>query len=357
VRQSRPLLVLTALEPAEVEAAALGEVGRLVERMLARRTGWPEINVRLKANEVRVRSDAGSLAIVDLDGRVAAVGRKESSGGKAVAEAVAALDFRPSDAGPGDKASIRVTRVRGLSPRPAELDPALEIVFDTGSTPLPCSLGAGAAEGWTLLGPASRFLGSVEAARQPEGWTYRLRGRFSAVDLGRAFADRFPPHRFSGMAQLTVEDAIFAQGRLRDYRGQLHARDGRYTRSLIESAAKSLGLSSTLRPNDPAEFNYDRLAAELVLDARGLQLRGLLGSNAAIMQDGVGDVLLGSRHQPVSIATLVRILVPGADPRAGAHSTGELLASRLPIPEILPSADGDRIIPVASYPDAEGTQR
>lgn len=355
-RQSRPLLVLTALEPAEVEAAALGEVEGLVERVLARRAGWPEANLQLKAHEVRVRSEAGPLVLVELDGRLVTGVTKESPGRPGLAEAVAELDFRPSDAGPGEKAAIRVTRVRRLSPA-AGLDPAVEIVFDTGSAPLPCSLLAGSVEGLALLGPRSRFLGSVQAVQRPEGWSYRVQGRFSAVDLERVFADRFPPHRLSGLAQVTVKHAALAGGRLEEFRGQVHARDGSVTRSLIESAARSFGLTSGLRPSDPAEFSYDQLAAELALDARGLQVWGLADDRAAIVRDQEGSILSGTRYQPVLVPTIVRMLVPDADPAAGASSAGALLARRLPIPGALPSAESSPIIPVASRPGGEDARR
>ena len=356
-RPSRPLLVLTALEPAEVEAAALGEVGRLVGRVLARRAGWPDANLQLKAHEVRVRSEAGPLVLVELDGRVSTAVTQEASGRPAISETAAELDFRPSDAGPGEKAAIRVTRVRILSPPAGEPDPVTEVVLDTGSTPLPCSLLAGSVEGLALVGPKSRFLGSVRAVQRSEGWSYRLQGRFSAVDLGRLFADRFPPHRLSGLAQVTVKQALLADGRLQEFRGEVHARDGTVTRTLIESAARSLGLTSGLRAGDPAQFRYDQLAAELALDARGLQVRGLLDDRAAIVCDQEGAILSGTRYQAVPVPTLVRALVPNADPAAGGSSAGEMLARRLPIPAILPSVQGAAIIPVASQSGADGSRR
>jgi hypothetical protein len=175
--------------------------------------------------------------------------------------------------------------------------------------------------------------------------------------LGRLSAGRFPPHRLSGVAQVTVKQALLAEGRLQEFRGQVQARDGTVTRSLIESAARSLGLSSGLRPGDPKEFRYDQLAAELALDARGLQVRGLVDGRAAIVCDREGTILSGALYQPVPVPMLVQALVPDADPAARGSSAGELLARRLPMPAVLSPAGSSPIIPVAARPGGENEHR
>jgi hypothetical protein len=320
--RSRPSLVMTASEP-ELDAAALGQVWELIERVLAGRAGSSEVHVRLAADQLTLRSAESPQKLTEVQGRI------ETLPAKAQADFL----FRLAELPTPEPVQIRIGRNRQTEP------PTTGFGLYTGGGALPCSWLAPGLPEFEAFGPQSRFRGYFWASRTPEGWDGELTGQFSDVDLERLVADRFS-HTLRGSGQLTIQTARFRQGRLDQAAGSLLAGPGVISRSLLSAAALHLDMIPGLAPNTPgALLAYEELALGFRIDPRGLQLRGgcAPSGSGVVLAGPYGPLLAEPVSQPLPVAALVQTLVPEGKAHAPATRQTGWLLGRLPVPDGLPT--------------------
>ena len=335
--QGRPKtsLVLIASQP-EIEAAAVDQLRELLGRMLRRRTGRPQMDVRLAAGQLTLRSAGGSQTLTELEGSI------ESFPDGARAEG----SFRLAGIDTPQPIRIRLVRNRQTTP------PADGFELDTGGGAVPCDLLAMGLPCLEQLGPRSRLRGYIWAnqiggGRSSAGWTGELTGQVFDLDLDDLVTGHFP-HKLSGAARLTVQSARFRGDRLEEATGTLVAGPGVISRSLIDAAVEQLGLARGAEPEAPGDLvPYGQLALAFLIDSRGLQLQGACSASApgAILVDRQGRLLGEPVLQPQPVVALLRTLVPASEVQVPAVRQADWLIGLLPIPEIVPLEDAQRAVP------------
>jgi hypothetical protein len=312
----RSSLVLAASQP-EIEAAELGEVWRLVDRMLTRRAGCDEIELRLVAGELTLKAAGASSTLRDVEGRVEIL----------KAGTQAELVFGRADDPAAGPAHIRVGRNCQITP------PATQLELDTGGGPLPCPVLASQLGALGDLGAGSRFCGSLRVVETPDGLSGELAGLLSDVNLDRLVSDRFP-HKLSGTADVKIQNARFERGRLETAAGSLIAGPGVVSRSLLDSAVQCLGLTGEPRPPGEELVPFHQIAMEFCLDERGLQLRGTCPArpSGTLFVDSQGRLLGEPAAQPMLATALVRTLVPASEIQVPATRETAWIIHRLPMP-------------------------
>jgi len=314
--QSRRSLVLVATQ-AEIEAAELNHVWRLVQGILACRGACSHSDVRLAADELVLRRGETSHRLTELRGRL------ERLSGVSRADA----SFRLAELDTPEPVQIRIARNHQAEP------PATGLGIHTGGGALPCSLLALGLSELEALGPQSRFRGTIWANEAPEGWSGELLGEFIDVDL-EGLVTRHFPHTLRGTAQVTIQGARFRRGRLDEATGSLLAGPGAISRSLVDAAADRMGMIAGLEPNSPGQLlPYDQLGLAFSIDPRGLQLRGLCpaGSPGTILTGRRAPLLGEPVSQPVPVAALLETLMPAREVQVPATPQIDWLIRRLPV--------------------------
>ncbi len=334
------LLVLTASQP-QLETDALGRLGQLIHSILQRRTGRPDVDVRLTAREVTLHCGKDSLTLTDLHG-----GIDTSSVG-----AQAQIAFRPVGVDSPDPVRVRLWRNRQTNP------PSSGFELDTAAVALPWNLLAAGPVELDPLGPRCRFRGYIWAnqtpgSRSPNDWDGELTGQLLDVDLDRLVTDRFP-HKLSGTAEVTIQPARFHRGRLEEAAGIVTAGPGVIGRSLIDAAVERLGLVRNAQPSttgDPGDLvPYEQLSVGCILDSDGLRLQGrcAMPSPGAILVDRRGRLLSEPRLQPQPVVALLQMLVPHSEVQVPATCQTDRLMRRLPVPQIVRPTGVEPIAPRA----------
>jgi hypothetical protein len=306
----RPAVVLAAPN-VEVEAAGAGRLWQILQQNLRLQCGRPEIEVRVKLGEVAIRGGEHLLALANVEGGIGTL-----SGG---VQAVASFHM----AGLATTAPVRVRLVRNRQLRP----PADRIELDTAGTPLPCPLLALAIPQAAMLGPTSRFAGSIASHQTAGGWEGEISGQCLGIDLDRLVSDHCP-HRLTGLADVTIRRARFRGGRWEEATVLLTSGPGVIGRGLLEAAAAQLRLSGAW-PQTPAGelLRYEQLSVAITLDARGLWLRGLCqnAEPGTILRAGQVRLLGEPPSQPQPISAIVWALLPaGGEPVPGSRQADEL---------------------------------
>jgi hypothetical protein len=190
----------------------------------------------------------------------------------------------------------------------------------------------------------------------------QIAGVLSGVDLDALVSEQFP-HRLSGLADIRIDEATFAAGKLTAARGTFEASGGAVSRSLLAAAAEHLGLTAAERAlAGPAEqLGFRRLAV-------GFELRGtalLLSGQADPRQDNVvmatasGPLLASPPGHAVPAIQLLRTLLPESGFQVPATRQTERLLSLLPLPEA-PAAIATRLpphVPTRLAPSAADSPR
>jgi hypothetical protein len=161
-----PLLTLRAVQP-EINAAALEEFRRLVDRVLAGRAGPLDGRICFAAETMVIRSDRGPQTFSEVEGVVET--RPQGT--------LATVEFRfPGQSAP--KTCLYVGRDR------QQATPASFVKLDTEGNDLPCSVLALAADG---QGPPTRgqFCGDIYGCETADGWDVQVHGQFDRSELER----------------------------------------------------------------------------------------------------------------------------------------------------------------------------
>jgi hypothetical protein len=318
-QKTRPCLIFSATD-AQLDAAGLKHAWRLMQDALGRRLGAEAVDVGLSADQLAFPCGPQPRALADV--------RLSISTTEEGAEAIAT--FRLDGAEASEPPSLRIVR-QCRDSGGQKTAPATVAILQTGATPLPCSLFASIAPWVESLGSKSHFCGSFAMSETADGG---LRGELIDVDFERLVERRFG-HRLSGTARIKVENAEFQQGRLQQITGSISCASGsrEIGRTLLDSLSQHLGLTRgpDVNPSRPA-LPYDQLGLWFSVDARGLELRGLIGSGV-ILADHYGPLLGQPEWQPQPLAALVRALVPPSDSQVPATRQADALLGSLPLPE------------------------
>ena len=178
--QARTTVLLTVPE-GEIEAKSLDRFGQLIECLLQNQAGWGDMDVRLAAGAVTLRSGDNSQTLADVEATIEAV-----SGGGPGQGRFPPGRFRDTgdDEGP----------THSQSP-----DQAARLWAGTRhrAHSLPCDLLAAGLTELKTLGPASRFCGHLWATQTPGGWTTNCQGKVSPPDPSPPVVD---PDRAESLA-------------------------------------------------------------------------------------------------------------------------------------------------------------
>jgi hypothetical protein len=322
-RGGKPMLLLLASQP-EIETAGLRQLGLLLQRVMQGQTGQPGVDLRIAAGELTLRAGINSQTLSGVEGSL-----NNPPGG---VEAIVA--FRLAGVETPDPVKIRMVRDRRTTP------PASGFELYTGGGELPCDLLAAGLSELGAFGSRSRFRGYIWANQDPgeptiDNWSGEIRGQLLGIDLDQLVSERFP-HKLSGAADVSIQNARFQHGRLEEASGTIAAGPGVVGRSLLQAAVKHLQFSSgadldLLRDQVP----YDRLALSVVLNGRGLQIAGQCSSpqSGIVMTDQRLCLLAAPAAQPQPAASLIQTLAPESTVQVPATSQTDWLVTHLPMPQ------------------------
>jgi hypothetical protein len=207
------------------------------------------------------------------------------------------------------------------------------VELDTGGGALACSL-AEPLLGWLAhLGPRAAFNGRLVAFEGVDGWRGELQGRLTGIELASLVGDNLQ-HQFSGQAELQIDRARFARGRLIEVTGRLSAGPGAIDASLLLAAAGSLQLNHQIPARAAGPLLYEQLGLEFRLDAQGLVLSGCCQGAplGAVLVDASQWLLGEPKHQPQPAARLIQALVPADAQTVPANRHSGWLLDVLPLP-------------------------
>lgn len=242
-------------------------------------------------------------------------------------KAQAALEFRVAGAA-GEPARLAITRDR------AQLPVATKWELHSGATPLPCSALAPCLPPVAQLGNKATFFGTLQVATRDQSWDAELAGWFREVNLDTLVSAQFP-HKLTGLADVTLNKALWQHGRLTSAAGNLQARGGTVSQSLLDEAQRSLGMAQAPRDQrTPPQRRYSELALGFALDGSELRIAGQCAQapEATVLADGGRAILLASAERAVEPVALVRALLPQSDMQVPAVQEVRQLIYLLPLP-------------------------
>jgi hypothetical protein len=314
----------------ELEGGRVEHFWRILHERALRASPQSQLTVELVAGEATVHGSRRSQTFRDVRCLL-----QSSSTGRQLS-----LDFRLASGGTGEPVRFRAFRDRQTSP------PATRWELDTAAAALPCAAAPADLEIFSRLGDECRFQGAAWAALGADGWSGELAGRFRGVDLDRLITDHFP-HKLSGSAEVVLERAKFAGGRLTAAAGSLVCQGGVVSRSLLTAAAECMHLAGGDRVMQSGErlWRYRQLALAFRVDAHGLAVTGLCPgpTPGGILTDAQGLLLADSPEQVVPTLALVRTFAPQNEIQVPASKETEALLRALPLPSVMaPSASTAR---------------
>jgi hypothetical protein len=325
---------------AEIETACLARLNRVMRRFLEGECcAASGVNLRLIAPALTLNAGPHSQTLSAVEGLV-----EHSPEGVA-----ASARFCLAGAESAPPMTFRLDRNRQTMP------PSNGFRLDTAGSDLPCSLLALGLSEFDGLGEASRFCGRIEANQHFQhgisaGWEGTLSGRILKVDLDALISERFP-HKLSGSADLTIEQAYFRNGRVESAKGLLSAGPGVIGRSLVEAAAQHLGLApdANMAPL-PDQVRYRLMAAAVRLDESGLCIEGRCGNagTGAVLADDQRCLLGQPKTQPQPAAALAAMLSPADAYRIPQSGPAQDLARRLPQSPPQRPSTAERSVPRAN---------
>jgi hypothetical protein len=314
--RDRPFLVLRTAAM-EVDVGQPDELHRLLDRLLAGRTGWSDACARLEATRVTLSGGSPVAGLAAFQARLESLAKGIWAG----------VAFRCDGATEGQLASVCFSRDRQTP------EPVLHVDLNTGNGDVPCALIALGWNGLAALGSECQFRGEIQADVSGGSWNGQVRGHFSGVDLDGLVTRRFP-HVLSGSGQVFLDQMEFRDGRIEKASGWLVAmHGGSISRSLIESASQwlSLEVPVSLRPEPVQPFA--QLGFRFAIEAGQLQLQGrcpLDSPRGSTLVLGPGGPILDApRPRPVALASLVQTLAPPGSVQVAAAPQSAWLLERL----------------------------
>jgi hypothetical protein len=310
----------------EFDTLRLGEFWRLLQAKLRQADGIRQL-VRISASEATLHWPAGSQTLSECLAQLDLPGPPD-------APRIAILSFRVAGMDTAEPIRLKIVRTVKNS------QPTTTVEFHTAGADIPADILAAALGVANHLGSRAKFNGSVWFMETTEGIDGELTGQFTDVDLQQLVTEQFP-HRLSGSAAITIRTARFSRGRLEEASGTLAAGPGVISRSLLSAAVMHLHLTRGSAP-DPSGtlFPYEELAIKFAIDSAGITLRGdCPGPAGTILQSHDGVLLTEAGGPSGPVVALLRMLVPESEVQVPATRESDWLATRLPLPQVMPPRD------------------
>ena len=328
----RPALRLIA-EGAEMRPRRADRFWQLLHRAMARRMSRDDIDVRLVAGKLALRTDSGD-EVAFLDEVWASMQTGDDGG-------LAEFGFQIGETGSGEPDSrqpvqIHIRRDRKTTP------PGLCFDVNARSTPIPCGLLGLLIPECEALGPDSRFQGYFVARREAQGWSGQIAdGRLTDVDLASFFQRRFPDV-LTGQATVTIQQANFSGGRLQDAVGSIAAGPGTISRAFFDNARVQLNLGYREFNSPPADapdqLPYEILSLGFSVGHDGLRIDGTVADHPAsdptvpiILADTDGPLLSEPVTQPQPVSALLHALIPESRSQVLPSEQTQWLSRWLPL--------------------------
>ncbi|HTQ39525.1 MAG TPA: hypothetical protein VMJ32_10880 [Pirellulales bacterium] len=178
----------------------------------------------------------------------------------------------------------------------------------------------------------------IRACETPDGWQAEVTaGGLQNIDLHRLVSEQFP-HQMSGVAEATINHALFHAGRLEEATGSIHAGPGVVSGSLLRSAAEFLRMRAGGTIRDDELLPYAECSAAFVLDTKGLAIHGHCQQSepGAVIRAGNAMLLAESGGAPVPVVALIKMLVPDSRVQVPATRQTDWLQRMLPVPDVVP---------------------
>jgi hypothetical protein len=300
---------------AELYAAQLPRVGQILHEYLLQRPSLSDRPILVSAATLTMRYEQQAESLSDV--------RCELSSCPEGSEAFA--QFRLPGNVAREPAHLRLIRNRQIDP------PTTAWELHTGDTPLPCSLATPWIEAAARLGAGSTFQGKLWAEQGQDDWTAELSGTFRHLQLERLVTSQFP-HKLSGEGELKLKRMNVRRGRIIDLNGDLRARDGVVSRSLLTAARDELRLTLRDPMDDASLFRYKQLEVGFTLDNAGMVLVGSADPAAGMLCDEQGALLSGG-GDVLSPLALLRMLVPQHHVHVPATQETASLVRMFPLPQ------------------------
>jgi hypothetical protein len=315
--------IIVVASPLELNVRRLGLLADVVRRRMRDVADGGEPGVRFVAHGITLSNDNLRQTFTDVVGGV-------QRGAGAVD---ASLQFRLAGEPKAELGRIRIS----LSCA-AENTSRASVELHTGGSPIPLPPLVAIWPALAHLGDTAEFRGAVWAREEPSGWHGETSGQLSAVDLTRLVTEQFP-HKLSGIARVTIDNAKFHDSRLVEATLRLESDGGQIEHSLLAAAQTHLGLVPRKSPASGDRFHtYTKLRLWAELGSGQLTLRASEGAatRGVILADANGALLHESAAGPQPIANLVRALVPQQEIFVPASLQTEALLPRLPLSERQP---------------------
>jgi len=330
-------------DEAEMNSAAIRALSRWAELRL-KRGASDNRPVHWFAGEVLIQDDDGQLRLTDLHGgavveeAAAQVSVRfrctEHSGEESDNVAAGSTDASQTrgdskaDTNADDYATLRILRRQGAS------GPVTQIEWQSGATAIPCSLLASHFPTAEWLGADARYQGYVWATETDDGWDAEMAGVATGLDLEHLVSRRFP-HQLTGTATLRIERARITGGRVQSASGSLESYGGMVSRSLLESASRSLRMGWGVPDEAVGILPYAQLAVGFSIDQSGLVIRGQCPAAPRAVVIDQRHVLLEQPAEQQPVAALIRTLVPHRDVQVPASYEAQWLVARLPLSRVV----------------------
>ena len=192
------------------------------------------------------------------------------------------------------------------------------------------------------LGPQCHFAGTISGVEGlgGSGWSAELAGTLDHVDFDSLVTEHFP-HQLSGIGTIHIERASIHDSRLVEFRGGIDITPGSASKSLFTAAQEHLGLIPTeeLPGSDYATIPFQRLAFDLQLDGRRLQIRGTAGApdDSIVLATANGPLVSANPDHSVPAVNVLRALLPDNQFQVPATRQTDALVGLLPLPDLAPT--------------------
>jgi hypothetical protein len=195
--------------------------------------------------------------------------------------------------------------------------------LNTGAMRLPAQWLSLFAPRLVLPGATAEWLGQFELDVAQHGWSLAGSGQFLALNPSLITGSPV----ISGRAQMTATDLRISEQGLECFKGRLMIEEGRISDELI-GAVRWLGIqpAPAIARSTGMAHPFERLAVDVHLDARGLQLHPAMESQA-IAIDHLGALVEQTYQGMIPLVNVVAAFTRAVDP-TGSQNLVESAAAR-----------------------------
>ena len=329
-----------------VERAGMAAGYAIVERLLHRREGDPDVSMTFALDDIAFSESSEPRTLARATGLI----RADRSEGEA------RITFDPAHDASADAATKKESdRIRlAIGRRWQQGAPANEVELHTAGHSIPCA--------WltALVGELaglkeSSFAGSMRAKNGQDGWQVFTRGAFTHVDLGE-LGGKYLGHRIEGWADIDVESAHVVGGQLAAIKGRVSGGPGRIEQALLTTCSKWLECAAAVERQPTSELvRYRELGLAFEMDSHGrlFVVGQCSGSPGTLLTNISGGPLLTAPSKPQSVLRLISALAGDEAPAVPGTPRAAMLMRLLPIgtqggpvhetatrPQILPRPPG-----------------